>query len=149
MNQRFHPSDLPPAVGENLLGDIEVMVENMKRKESIPRINIPHGTLEENVREALESTCSGLGVEFRRDVTASNSGFFAGQGMSVSKVPATVPDIDVHLGRHGDGGRLSASPDVSSRPQSRICVSCYRHREGVPTAGKVALLALRRLRGWT
>jgi len=38
-----------------------------------------------------------LGVRYKKGITVSNSGFFAGQGRDISRVPVSVPDLDIHL----------------------------------------------------
>lgn len=43
---------------------------------------------------ALERAAKELGIEYRRGVTVSNSGFFANQGRHISRLSLTVPDID-------------------------------------------------------
>ena len=123
------------------------------------------------VVKALESACSEVGVEFRRGVTVSNSGFFANQGRSVARVPPTVPDIDVHLGNTDTGieslrfenMEMEASfllhimyplghragaicPIIDKRPEEKFLEN---YQERIILAAKAALLALRRLREWT
>jgi uridine phosphorylase len=47
-----------------------------------------------DVIAALEGEARESGIEYKRGVTVSNSGFFANQGREVSRVPLTVPEID-------------------------------------------------------
>jgi len=46
---------------------------------------------------ALISSAEKLGVGYKLGITATNSGFFANQGRSVSPIPLAVPDIDLVL----------------------------------------------------
>jgi uridine phosphorylase len=123
-----------------------------------------------DVVRALESACSEVGVEFRRGVTVSNSGFFANQGRSVSRIPPVFPDIDVLLGETSTGIRglrfenmeMEASfllhfmyplghragvvcPVIDKRPEEKF-LKDYRDR--ILLAARAALFALRRLREW-
>lgn len=47
-----------------------------------------------DVIKALEREVQRLGIKYKRGITISNSGFFANQGRTVSRVPLTVPEID-------------------------------------------------------
>ncbi len=47
---------------------------------------------------ALTSGAATLGVEVKTGLTASNSGFFAGQGRDVARVPSSVADTEALLG---------------------------------------------------
>ncbi|MEW5949737.1 MAG: nucleoside phosphorylase [Thermodesulfobacteriota bacterium] len=51
----------------------------------------------EDVVDALEREARRLGVQYKKGITVSNSGFFANQGRSMSRVPSTVPGIDALL----------------------------------------------------
>jgi len=58
----------------------------------------PYGSrAHSEVTEALEREARRLGVQCAKGITVSNSGFFASQGKDISRVTATVPDIDVRL----------------------------------------------------
>jgi uridine phosphorylase len=48
----------------------------------------------QDVTRALESEAGMLGVNFKRGITVTNSGFFANQGRTVSRIPLTVSEID-------------------------------------------------------
>ncbi len=123
------------------------------------------------VVKALEESALKLGVPFKRGITVSNSGFFANQGRSVSRIPPTVPDIDVVLSRTDTrvenlkfenmemeasfllhfmfplGHRAGAiCPIIDKRPEEKFL---YNYKEKVKEASLVALHALRRLREWT
>ena len=124
-----------------------------------------------DVVRALTESAEELGVNFKRGVTVSNSGFFANQGRSVSRTPPTVPDIDVRLSRTDTGieglrfenMEMEASfllhflyplghragvvcPTIDKRPEEKFLVN---YQEKVKEASRVALNALRRLREWT
>jgi uridine phosphorylase len=47
-----------------------------------------------DVTAALEREANKLEVNFKRGVTVTNSGFFANQGRTVSRIPLTVSEID-------------------------------------------------------
>ena len=51
----------------------------------------------EDVVDALEQEARRLGVKYKKGITVSNSGFFANQGRSISRVPLTIPGIDALL----------------------------------------------------
>lgn len=48
----------------------------------------------QDVTRALEREAGKLEVKFKKGVTVTNSGFFANQGRSVSRIPLTVSEID-------------------------------------------------------
>jgi len=48
----------------------------------------------QDVTRALEREAKTLGVNFKRGITVTNSGFFANQGRTLSRVPLTVSEID-------------------------------------------------------
>jgi len=48
----------------------------------------------QDVTRALEREAGKLEVNFKKGVTVTNSGFFANQGRSVSRIPLTVSEID-------------------------------------------------------
>ncbi|HET6513654.1 MAG TPA: hypothetical protein VFG09_00690 [Thermodesulfovibrionales bacterium] len=48
----------------------------------------------QDVTGALEREAVNFGAKFKRGVTVTNSGFFANQGRTVSRIPLTVPEID-------------------------------------------------------
>ncbi|WP_457600786.1 nucleoside phosphorylase [Hydrogenivirga sp.] len=123
------------------------------------------------VVRALRESAEELGVEFRVGITVSNSGFFANQGRSVSRIPPTFPDIDVKLSRtetglqglrfenmemeasfllhfmHPLGHRAGiVCPTIDKRPEEKFLTN---YQERVKDAAAVALQALRRLREWT
>ncbi len=124
-----------------------------------------------DVVKALVESAEEMGASYRRGVTVSNSGFFANQGRQVSRVPLTVPDIDVHLSKQNTGieglrfenMEMEASfllhfmyplghragvvcPTIDKRPEEKFL---FNYREKVKEAAEIALNALRRLRGWT
>lgn len=124
-----------------------------------------------DVVKALTESAQELGVSFRRGVTVSNSGFFANQGRSVSRIPPTIPDIDVHIskvetgieGLRFENMEMEASfllhfmyplghragavcPVIDKRPEEKFLIN---YQERVKEASRVALHALRRLREWT
>ncbi|MDA8214211.1 MAG: nucleoside phosphorylase [Nitrospiraceae bacterium] len=47
-----------------------------------------------DVIEALNREAQRLDIKHKRGITISNSGFFANQGRTISRVPLTVPEID-------------------------------------------------------
>ena len=47
--------------------------------------------------KALVSAAKELGIPYELGITASNDGFFANQGRSISPIPLSVPDIDLVL----------------------------------------------------
>ncbi len=47
-----------------------------------------------DVTRALKREAGKLEVNFKRGVTITNSGFFANQGRTLSRIPLTVPEID-------------------------------------------------------
>jgi len=51
----------------------------------------------EDVVDALEREARRLGVRYKKGITVSNSGFFANQGRTISRIPSTVPGIDALL----------------------------------------------------
>lgn len=122
------------------------------------------------VVKSLEESAKELGVMFRRGITVSNSGFFANQGRSVSRIPLSVPDIDVLISKTDSGVEglrfenmeMEASfllhflyplghragvicPVIDKRPEERFL---FNYQEKVREAVEVALRALGRLRGW-
>ena len=124
-----------------------------------------------DVVKALTESAQELGVSFRRGVTVSNSGFFANQGRSVSRIPPTIPDIDVHIskvetgieGLRFENMEMEASfllhfmyplghragavcPVIDKRPEEKFLIN---YQERVKESARVALHALRRLREWT
>ena len=48
----------------------------------------------QDVTRALEREAKTLGVNFKRGITVTNSGFFANQGRTLSRIPLTVSEID-------------------------------------------------------
>jgi uridine phosphorylase len=48
----------------------------------------------QDVIRALEREADKLGVNFKRGITVTNSGFFANQGRNASRIPLTVSEID-------------------------------------------------------
>ena len=48
----------------------------------------------QDVTRALEREANKLEVNFKRGVTVTNSGFFANQGRTLSRIPLTVSEID-------------------------------------------------------
>jgi uridine phosphorylase len=57
----------------------------------------------QEIIEALARESSTLDIKYKKGITVSNSGFFASQGRAVSRVPLTVPDIDVFLASSDTG----------------------------------------------
>ncbi|RLJ70201.1 uridine phosphorylase [Hydrogenivirga caldilitoris] len=123
------------------------------------------------VVKALIESAQENTANFKSGITVSNSGFFANQGRSVSRIPLTVPDIDVHLSRAESGLKdlrfenmeMEASfllhfmfplghragaicPIIDKRPEEKFLIN---YQEKIIEAAKVALQALRRLREWT
>lgn len=43
---------------------------------------------------AMVQEADKLGVRYKKGITVSNSGFFANQGRDISRVPASIPDLD-------------------------------------------------------
>jgi len=122
------------------------------------------------VVKALEESVKELGILYKKGITVSNSGFFANQGRSVSRVPLTVPDIDVLLSKTDSGledlrfenMEMEASfllhflyppghragvicPIIDKRPEEKFL---FNYQEKIKDAAQVALRALGRLRGW-
>ncbi len=123
-----------------------------------------------DVVKALLESARELGVGVKVGVTVSNSGFFANQGRSISRIPLTVPDIDVHLATVETGTDLKLEnmemeasfllhflyplghrggaicPVIDRRPAEEFLTD---YQESVRKSAEVALGALRRLREWT
>jgi len=122
-----------------------------------------------DVVRALEESAREAGASYVKGITISNSGFFANQGRSVSRVPPTFPDLDRHLsalsleGLRAENMEMEASfllhimlplghragavcPIIASRPKDEFLEN---YLKSVRLAAKVALEALRRLREWT
>ena len=121
-----------------------------------------------DVVKALEYAANQLGVEYKKGITTSNSGFFANQGRHVSRVPLTVPDIDGILAKLDTGipGQRIENMEMEASFLAHflgglgyragiICPGIANRREGsfaqhyaknVSDATKVALLALYELR---
>ncbi|MEW6571821.1 MAG: nucleoside phosphorylase [Nitrospirota bacterium] len=51
----------------------------------------------EDLVNAMEKEAQKLGIKYKKGVTITNSGFFANQGRDISRIPLTIPDIDIIL----------------------------------------------------
>ncbi|MEW6419719.1 MAG: nucleoside phosphorylase [Nitrospirota bacterium] len=121
-----------------------------------------------DVIKALEYEANKIGLNFKRGVTVTNSGFFANQGRTLSGIPLTVPEIDgvlsvVDTGIEGlriENMEMEASfllhfmsalgyragvicVVIDNRREDRFTAQYERH---ISDASKVALRALSTLR---
>ncbi len=94
----FNNSDLPIIEGkvyhlglkpEELANHILIVNSRFKGK-IYPYASRAH----QDVTRALEREANKFEVNFKRGVTVTNSGFFANQGRTLSRIPLTVSEID-------------------------------------------------------
>lgn len=119
----------------------------------------------------LVKSAAKLAVPYEVGVTVSSSGFNANQGRDVSRIPLTVPDIDLHLSRldvgftdgqkilnmemeashlmhfaSGHGYRAgTVCVGIANRRQDSILLGCHA-QEAVYNATAIALSALEEIR---
>jgi uridine phosphorylase len=118
----------------------------------------------QDVTRALEREAGKLGANFKRGVTVTNSGFFANQGRTVSRMSLTIADIDgilsvVDTGMEGlkienmemETSFLLYFLNALGYRAGAVCVVIDNRREGkfiaqyerhISDASKVALRAL-------
>ena len=167
----FYEAPYPDENCELLENKAKELIENLIGQNSrFKRKIFPYASkAHPEVVRALEESAKDIGAPYVRGITVSNSGFFANQGRSVSRVPPTIPDLDLHISglSLGDlktenmemeasfllhlmlplGHRAGAvCPVIASRPKDEFLGN---YRGSIRLAAKVALKALRRLREWT
>ncbi len=164
-----YPDERCELIERNVKGTIERIIGEGSRFRG--KINPYVSKASPEVVNALAESAEERGIPYRIGITVSNSGFFANQGRSVSRIPPTLPDIDVHLSRAQTGieglrfenMEMEASfllhflyplghragvvcPTIDKRPEEKFLTN-YQKR--IRDAAEIALLALRRLRKWT
>ena len=167
----FYDAPYPDENCEILERKVKELIEGLIDKNSrfrgkiFPYVSKAHP----DVVRALEESARELKAPHVRGITVSNSGFFANQGRSVSRIPPTLPDLDLHISKLSLGDlkaenmEMEASfllhfmfplghkagavcPVIANRPKDEFLGG---YQESVRLAAEVALKALRRLRGWT
>ncbi len=167
----FYEAPYPDTNCELLEKEAKELIENLIDQSSRFRGRIfPYASkAHPEVVKALEESAKEIGTPYVRGITVSNSGFFANQGRSVSRIPPTIPDLDLHISKLSLGNlkaenmEMEASfllhlmlplghragavcPVIANRPRDEFLGN---YQESVRLAAEVALKALRRLREWT
>ncbi len=92
----FYEAPLPDATCRRLEHELEPVVRAAMRPDSrfLGQIRPYVTRAEPAMVQAMLAAASRLGVEVKRGLTVSNSGFFAPQGRDVGRLEPSVPDLD-------------------------------------------------------